>query len=146
MTAIRRGYGAHPLHAVAVLGCLALAGYAALGTVSNPAWGWMAVWFAASVIGHDLLLFPGYAAADRVLVGAFGAGVNYVRIPLLGCALTFALFFPGIIRQGAPAYRAATGLDQEPYLARWLLLCAVMFAVSGLVLVAKRVAHLLLRP
>ena len=149
MTAIiatlRRGYGAHPLHAVAVLGCLALAGYAALGAARNPGWVWMAVWFAASVIGHDLLLFPGYAAADRLLAGAFGAGVNYVRIPLLGCALTFALFFPGIIRQGEPAYRAATGLDQEPYLARWLLLCAVLFAVSGLVLVARRVTHRLLR-
>ena len=143
---LRRGYGAHPLHAVAVLGCLALAGHAASATRVDPGWTTMAVWFTASVIGHDLLLFPGYAMADRLLVGAFGAGVNHVRIPLLGCALTFALFFPGIIRQGAPAYRAATGLDQEPYLARWLLLCAGMFAVSGLVLVSRRVAHLMLRP
>jgi hypothetical protein len=136
MTVIRRFHGEHPLHLVAVLGCLALAGYAALGTTVNPGWLLMAVWFAAAVVAHDLVLFPSYAAADRLLLGVFGArGVNYVRIPLLGSALTFALFFPGIVQQGANTYRAATGLTQEPYLARWLLLSAGMFAVSALALV-----------
>lgn len=141
MTAIRRLYGEHPLHLLAVLGCLALAGYAALGTAVNPRWLVMAVWFAAAVVAHDLVLFPGYAAADRLLVGVLHRRVNYVRIPLLGSALTFALFFPGIIRQGAPAYARATGLDQEPYLARWLLLCAGMFAVSALALLVTASAR-----
>lgn len=144
--ALRRFYGAHPLHAVAVLGCLALAGHAALATQANPGWTRMAIWFAAAVIAHDLLLFPLYAATDRLLVGAFGAGVNHVRVPLLGCALTFALFFPGILQQGAGSYRAATGLDQSPYLARWLLLCAALFAVSGLILITRRAIRTLLDP
>lgn len=143
---IARLYGAGPLHAVAVLGCLALAGYAALSATANPAWTRMAIWLAVALVVHDVVLFPLYAATDRVLVGAFGSGVNHVRVPLLGCALTFALFFPGIVRQGADTYRAATGLDQEPYLARWLMLCAALFAVSGLVLLVRRGMRALLDP
>jgi hypothetical protein len=127
-------YGEHPLHLLAVLACLALAGYAALGVLANPVWPRMLIWFAAAIVAHDLVVFPLYAAADRVLNRVRpGPGVNYLRIPLLGVALTFLLFFPGIIRQGAGAYRAATGLTQEPFLARWLLLCAAMFAGSLLV-------------
>ena len=134
---LRGFYGAHPLHLAAVLGCLALAGLAAVRTTVNPAWAWMAVWFAAAIVAHDLVLFPAYAAADRALVGTLGARVNYVRIPLLGCGLTFLLFFPGIVRQGAFWYRAATGQDQEPYLARWLMLCVALFAASALTLVTR---------
>lgn len=134
---ITRLYGAHPLHLLVVLGCLAGAGYAALQTVVSPLWVVMLVWFAAAVVVHDLVLFPAYAAADRLLVGALRGGVNYVRVPLLGAGLTFALFFPGILRQGGATVRDATGLDQQPYLVRWLLLCAAMFAVSALVLVLR---------
>lgn len=142
MTVLKRLYGAHPIHLVVVLGCLALAGHAAFGTRVNPGWMLMALWFGAALLAHDLVLFPGYAAADRLLVGAFGRrGVNYVRIPLMGSALTFALFLPGIVRQGAETFEAATGLTQEPYLARWLLLCAGMFAVSALVLVVTATVH-----
>jgi hypothetical protein len=127
-------YGDHPLHLLAVLACLALAGYAALGVLANPVWLRMLIWFGAAIVAHDLVVFPLYAAADRVLNRVRpGPGVNYLRVPLLGVALTFLLFFPGIIRQGAGAYRAATGLTQEPFLARWLLLCAAMFAGSLLV-------------
>jgi hypothetical protein len=137
---VRRLYGSSPLHLLVALGCLALAGYAALAATANPLWPWMLAWFAAAIIAHDLVLFPAYAAGDRLLVGVFRGGVNLVRVPFLGSALTFALFFPGIVRQGEPAFRAATGLDQEPYLARWLLLTSGMFAVSALVLLLRVVA------
>jgi hypothetical protein len=59
--------------------------------------------------------------------------LNYVRIPLLGAGLTLLIFLPGIIEQGAPAYAAATGQTQEPFLGRWLLLTAAMFATSAVV-------------
>jgi len=43
------------------------------------------------------------------------------------------VFLPGIIEQGAPTYLAATGQTQEPFLGRWLLLTAAMFATSAVV-------------
>jgi hypothetical protein len=49
----------------------------------------------------------------------------------MGAGLTLLVFLPGIIEQGAPAYTAATGQNQEPFLGRWLMLTAVMFAVSA---------------
>jgi hypothetical protein len=43
------------------------------------------------------------------------------------------MFLPGIIKQGAPTFRAATGLTQDVFLGRWLLLTAVMFGMSAIV-------------
>jgi NADH dehydrogenase len=148
MSRIRRAYGAHPLHLLALLCCFALAGYAALHTATDPKWPVMLAWFAAAVIGHDLVLFPLYALADRSVTSLLHAlrplrrwrletarppvpATNYIRVPALGAGLTFVLFLPGIIQQGANAYVAATGLTQQPYLGRWLLLCAVMFGTSA---------------
>lgn len=96
----------------------------------------MLVWFAAAIVAHDLVLFPLYAGADRVL--ARTSVVNYLRVPLLASGLTLLLFLPGIIGQGTPTHLAATGLDQQPYLARWLSLCAAFFAMSGLVYLVRR--------
>jgi hypothetical protein len=143
---VRRAYGANPLHLLALLACFALAGYVVTHLVHDPLVVRMLIWFAAAVIGHDLVLFPLYALADRSLRGVLrllpatrssGAPVvpplNYVRTPALGAALLLVLFLPGIIEQGARTYRSATGLTQAPYLGRWLVLTAVMFGVSAVI-------------
>jgi hypothetical protein len=57
--------------------------------------------------------------------------LNYIRVPALGAGLTLLVFLPGIIEQGAFTYSAATGQTQQPFLGRWLLLTAAMFAVSA---------------
>jgi hypothetical protein len=57
--------------------------------------------------------------------------LNYVRVPALGAGLTLLVFLPGIIKQGAPTYVAATGQTQDPFLGRWLMFTAAMFAVSA---------------
>ena len=57
---------------------------------------------------------------------------NYLRMPTLAAALLLLIFLPGIIEQGAPTYRAATGLTQTPYLSRWLLLTAAFYLVSAI--------------
>src|SRR5699024_5911783 len=84
-----------------------------------------------------------YALADRAFVslaavlrgrGSMPPGVsplNYIRLPALASALTFIVFFPGIIRQGAATYFAATGQTQDPFLQRWLLLTGAFFAISA---------------
>ncbi|MFG1930757.1 hypothetical protein ACGFK1_08870 [Mycobacterium sp. NPDC048908] len=148
-------YGAHPLHLIALIVGFALAGYVVITIGPSALWNrhvwWQSilVWFAASIIAHDLVLFPIYAAVDRVLSSAGrhrGASraahshvpvVNYLRVPALAAALTFLVFLPGIIKQGAFTYWAATGQTQDPFLGRWLLLTAVMFALSGIAYAAR---------
>ncbi|WP_197373360.1 hypothetical protein [Mycolicibacterium baixiangningiae] len=144
MTAFRRVYGAHPLHLLTLIAGFALVGYVivtlGLPALWNPRTWWQSivVWFVAAVVVHDLVLFPLYALADRILafsqrVPAPVPVVNHLRVPALGSALTFLVFSPGILEQGAPAYTAATGLTQEPFLGRWLLLVAAMFGASAAV-------------
>ena len=62
-------------------------------------------------------------------------------MPALGAALTFLMFWPGIVRQGEPVVRGQTGLDQGPFLGRWLLLVAAMIAVSALVYGVRRLTR-----
>ncbi len=64
MKRLARWYGANPLHLLALLGCFALAGYAAAQLVKSHPLA-VAVWFLGAVVGHDLLLMPLYSLADR---------------------------------------------------------------------------------
>jgi hypothetical protein len=153
MSSFKRLYGDHLLHLIVLLGALALGAHtiSVLGfdQLFNPQVWWqsIAVWFAVAVIGHDLILFPLYALAERLLPKERRRAevvdprrvplTNYLRIPTLATGLTFALFLPGIIQQGAFTYTAATGLTQEPFLARWLLLVAGFYLVSAICYVVK---------
>ncbi|MDO3639439.1 hypothetical protein [Mycolicibacterium arseniciresistens] len=140
----RAVYGSHPLHLLTLIAGFTLFG-AVIATIGwralwnpNVWWQSIAVWFAAAVILHDLVLFPLYALADRVLTLTRRIPVpvpvlNHLRIPALGAGLTLLMFLPGIIAQGGPAYTAATGQTQEPFLGRWLLLTAAMFGASAVV-------------
>ena len=118
-------------------------------------WQSIAVWFVAAIVGHDFVLFPLYALVDRILATRLGRrkvqvtrqtssggpevpARNYIRMPAMAAGLTLLIFLPGIIEQGAPTYHAATGQTQQPFLGRWLLLTAAMFAVSALGYVARR--------
>ncbi|MBJ7336953.1 hypothetical protein [Mycolicibacterium sp.] len=155
MSFFKRLYGEHLLHLIVLLGALALGAYtvSVLGfdQLFNPTVWWqsIAVWFAVAVIGHDLVLFPLYALAERFLPkGSRDAKqtnphrvplTNYLRMPTLAAGLTFILFFPGIIEQGAFTYTAATGLTQAPFLQRWLLLVAGFYLTSAVCYVAKSI-------
>jgi hypothetical protein len=146
-------YGSGPLHLLTMLSGFALLGYV-LATFkpatlwnSGAWWQSIAVWLAAAVIAHDLLLFPLYALADRVLFARVRparhpnvSARNHIRVPALGAGLTLLIFLPGIIEQGAPTYQAATGQTQQPFLGRWLLLTAAMFAVSAVCYAARLAA------
>ncbi len=149
-------YGSRPLHLLTMLSGFALLGYvlATFGPAtlwnSGVWWQSIVVWLAAAVIAHDLLLFPLYALADRLLSLRIGQSRqpkvfvrNHIRVPALGAGLTLLIFLPGIIQQGAPTYQAATGQTQQPFLGRWLLLTAAMFALSALCYAARLAgAHL----
>lgn len=137
-------YGAGPMHLLLMLGVLSLAGLTVLqlGLAalwnSDTWWQSIVVWFVGAAIAHDLVVFPAYALADRLLAlrRTTHPSVpvrNHVRVPVLATALTFLVFFPGILQQGSGAHLRASGLTQEPYLERWLLLSAAFFLLSGLV-------------
>ena len=136
MVVLARRVGVSPAQLVLLVACLGLAAYAAFFLLGDPALLRMLIWFAGAAVVHDFLLFPLYAAADRALVVAARGRVpliNHIRVPALGAGLTLLLFWPGIVRQGEATHLAATGLDQAPYLGRWLALSAVLFAASGVI-------------
>ncbi|WP_067469479.1 hypothetical protein [Actinomadura macra] len=143
---VKNFYGAAPLHLLALVICFALAGYAAVQTFPTSHWPWILVWFAGAAVGHDLIVFPLYALADRSLVRALRSvrpssaaapapvpAVNHIRVPALGAGLLFLLFFPLIIQKGRSSYLAATGRTQQAYLGHWLLITAALFALSALI-------------
>lgn len=141
LSAWRRVYGENPMHLLALLGTLALAGTAVVHAARSPAPTplLLAVWFAGAVIAHDLLLFPLYALADRALTLPRFRAVNYVRVPVLGSGLLLLVSFPPILGQGEDAYVAASGLDTDPYLGRWLAITACMFGLAAVLYLARLV-------
>lgn len=157
-TGFARLYGSGPVHLLTLIAGFALLGYVVVTikpvTLWNPHVWWQSiiVWFAAAIVAHDLVLFPVYALLDallsRTVVGPAPPRVpviNHVRVPALGAGLTLLVFLPGIIKQGAPTYSAATGQTQDPFLGRWLLLTAAMFGLSAAIY-AIRVARARRRP
>ena len=143
MSRLRAVYGDGPLHLLALLGCLALAGYAALRVGGGPTPVRIALWFAAAVLVHDLVLFPLYALADR----SFGAllsrrrsargSVNWVRVPALLSGLLLLLFWPIITSHSEPSLAFASGLDTDAYLQRYLLIVAALFGGSALLFAVR---------
>ncbi|WP_415976263.1 hypothetical protein [Rhodococcus sp. 077-4] len=151
MRAFTKMYGGHPLHAVGLLLSFALVGYVV--SIAGPKtlwnhdvwWQSIIVWFFGSVLLHDAVLYPLYSLADRLISQLADrpwalSPVNYIRVPALGTALTFVMFFPGILSQGAESYRAATGLTQDPFLGRWLVLTAALFTVSAAAYVIRSIS------
>ncbi len=150
---IRRWYGAHPLHLLALLAAFALAGYAVRAVVATGQFRGFAIWFAVAIVGHDLLLFPLYSLADlsvqrllpwgaaRRRAGRPAASapgevpgppvINYVRIPVAFSLLILLAFFPLILGLSEPEYHRASGLTTQPYLWRWLAVTGVLFAGSA---------------
>ncbi|MFE9191690.1 hypothetical protein ACFYL6_18970 [Micromonospora sp. NPDC007208] len=161
-------YGSSPQHLIVMIACFTLTGWIALRIAEEATAGRMLLWFVGAAVAHDLILFPIYASADRVLRGALGrlghagtdgqwpaarhsmpgrAGqapsrpspLNHIRVPALATGLLFLVYLPGILRQGRETYLAATGQNQHPYLVRWLAITATLFLVSGAWYLVRRI-------
>jgi hypothetical protein len=140
----RRWYGAGPLHLLALLISFGLAAYAAVRLLAADAVG-VAMWVAGATIGHDFVLFPLYALADRSLASAVRhrrdpgpavAGLNHLRVPAALSGLLLVVWFSLIFRLPGN-YDGITGMTTEPYLERWLLVTGVLFGISGLLLALR---------
>jgi hypothetical protein len=58
--------------------------------------------------------------------------VNFVRVPVVMSATMLLVFFPLVLAKGERSYVADTGVAPPDFLRRWLLVTAVLFAVSAL--------------
>ena len=122
-----RRYGASPVHLLAHLAGLALAAWALLQIPGLGNWQRIVVWLVAAVVVHDLVLFPAYTVAGR-LVGRS----PFVRIPLALSALLLLVFFPVMCGKGEGAYTRVSGVEWDGYAERWLLVSALLFLGSGI--------------
>ncbi len=144
MRRLLRWYGASPLHLLVLLGCFALAGYAAARLVPSHPVG-VAAWFLGAVIGHDLLLMPLYTLADRSAAAVIRhraprlpaiPWINYLRVPAALSGLLFLVWFPLILRLHT-RYQASTTLSPDPYLWHWLAVTGVLFLASAAALALR---------
>lgn len=131
-----------PLQLLLLLSSFALAGYAGVRLLERD-WFGVALWFVGAAILHDLVLLPLYGTADQVLLRGFQAGggrrwVSYVRVPAALSLLLLLVWFPLISGRVADRYPSATGLSADGFLARWLLISAVLFGGSAVLLVLRR--------
>jgi hypothetical protein len=121
-----RRYGASPVHLLTHLAALALAAWALVQIPELGNWQRVVVWLVAAVVVHDLVLFPAYTVAGR-LVGRS----PFVRVPLALSALLALVFFPVMCGKGEGAYTRVSGAEWDGYAERWLLVSALLFAGSA---------------
>lgn len=142
-----RWYGATPLHLLALVGGGAVSAYAVSRVPSLSVLLSIGVWFVGTLLVHDVVLFPVYAAADNV--GAWlrrrsdrapsVPWVNHVRVPVVWSGLLLLAWFPLVLRL-SPGYESAAARSDEVFLGNWLLVTAALFLGSALVY-AGRVAR-----
>lgn len=130
-----------PLQLLLLACSFALAAYAGVRLLAGD-WLGVALWVVGAALLHDLVLLPLYAAADRALVRGLGRvrrreWTMYVRVPAALSGLLLLVWFPLISGMVEERYRSATGLPPEVFLTRWLLITAVLFAGSALLLALR---------
>jgi hypothetical protein len=131
-----------PLQLLLLACSFTLTAYAGVRLLEGD-WFEIALWFVGAAVLHDLVLVPLYGAADRVLVRGFEAAgdrrwVSYVRVPAALSLLLLLVWFPLISGRVADRYTSGTGLSADGFLARWLLITAVLFGGSAVVFVLRR--------
>jgi hypothetical protein len=145
MRVVRALYGATPVHALAHLAALALAGFAVLQLHDARGFGNVVLWFVGAVLLHDVVLLPLYTALDHIgrlgtreLDQRTGVGaINHLRVPAGIAALLLLVFFPAILGRNAASLVQAGGVEPYGYLERWLLACAVLFGGSLLLYLVR---------
>lgn len=132
-----------PLQLLLLICSFALAGYAAVRLLAGD-WRGVALWIVGAALLHDLVLLPLYSVADRALVRALGtagrrAWTPYVRVPAVLSGLLLLVWSPLVLGLGAVdrRYRLLTGRSAYGYLGRWLLITAVLFGGSALLLALR---------
>jgi hypothetical protein len=99
-------------------------------------------WFVAAFLLHDLVFLPAYSLLDRIMShrpatgpgpARFARARLHVRVPALLSGLLLLVFAPLILRKSSGEYASRAGLSAHPYLDRWLIATACLFALSAAV-------------
>jgi hypothetical protein len=139
-----RWYGANPLHLLTMVGCFALAWYAGADLLHAKPVG-VVVWFAGAVVGHDLILMPLYALADKSVTAVFRhrppklptvPWINFLRVPVVLSGLLLLMWFPLIFRIPSHFPRT-TDLSLDPYFGNWLAVTGALFLLSAFALALR---------
>jgi hypothetical protein len=145
-----RHYGSGPAHAGLMAGSFALAGYVATRILDSSQPVWIAIWLAGAIVAHDLVLYPLYSLADRLVVSLRRRPerpapavpwTNHMRVPAVISGLLLLLTFPLVTGLSERGYVSATGLHTSVYLGRWLAVSGATFGASLAVYAARRLAH-----
>ena len=141
-----RLYGAHAWHLAVLIALLAGTAYVVSRLLGDPQLFRIGLWFVGAAVVWDLVLGPLLALGDRVLRAVLGRvrrnGVrplNYVRFPVLVSLILLVVWAPLILQRSEGVYRAKSGLTQDPYLERWLVVTAVLLLTSAVVFVLAAV-------
>jgi hypothetical protein len=145
-------YGSNPAHLILLVIAAVVAGYAVIHWLQAPTPIRLLVWFAAALIGHDLIAAPLYIGVDKLLIRAVAgadpgpvisrwrrAAINHLRFPLFVSVLTFAMWYPLILRRSDAVYFNASGQHEDRYLGNWLIVVAGLF-IGSLIIFLVRLA------
>lgn len=146
MERFRRLYGSGPGHLLAMVICFSMAAYAIYSIFENARPWSVLLWLAGAIVVHDFVFLPLYTGAFRLASRAGRtrddprrrAVLHHLVAPAAMSVLLFLAWMPLILRLSAGNYRPTTGLDQDPYLWRWILLTLGLFLASGLVYAIRR--------
>jgi hypothetical protein len=144
---LRRHYGAGPLHLLGLLACFGVAAYAVTRVLGEGGWTGVLLWFVVCVVLHDLIGWPVYALADRMLVRAEARHrrrylvpwTNHIRFPTVISAVLLGMFFPLIFRISNATYVRITALNENVYLINWLVVTGILFGGSAVTYVLRLV-------
>ncbi len=144
----RMAYGAGPAHLVVTLVSLVLVAYSlarVFAVLPDPLR--FFVWLGGGIVAHDLLLLPLYALLSILLVHATRstdqsdrvrlAILNHLRVPLFFSGLALLVWLPLVLGRGERSFMSNSGLSNDVYLERWLLLSAALFLGSAIVLAIR---------
>ncbi|GAB3436878.1 hypothetical protein [Flindersiella endophytica] len=139
-------YGGNPLHLLVFVATMAVTAYAMLKLLPRNPIG-VIVWFGVAIVAHDLVLLPIYSLANRSVSAVLRhralrlrlparTWLNHIRIPAALSGLLLLTFFPLIA--GIPKnFAQISGGPLPPFLGRWLLVTAVLFAASAIALAVR---------
>ncbi|KIE24336.1 lipoprotein [Streptomyces sp. MUSC 125] len=130
-----------PFQLLLLASSFALAAYAGVRLLAGD-WFGVALWLVGAALLHDFVLLPLYTVADRAVVQGLDATRHrdwtpYVRVPAALSGLLLLVWFPLISGTADRRYQLATGQSTDPYLGRWLLISAVLFGGSALLLALR---------